>query len=662
MKKTLLISALSLVLATPAFAVIPDGWNVTPGEGATVEKIETIVISKSTNSTLDTYVNRSVKINGESIAVTEKVSNTGWEITLTLATPVVKSGKYEIIVPKGTFDYDYNAWSEEGTQNPEMSWNVTVNNPDEQPVENPEVNVTADPVSGRTVSSLESVTLTFDGVQGVSAGTAAAIISSMGTPLADVSVSLEAGTAANTMVAKVSPAVVKSGEYTITFPDAAFSYTATGVDPFSSKEFKLNYTVKAPLADGECFIADKIRYKVISAADKTVEVTFPKDGISESDYAPLTTVPLTTEYEGDTYNVIAIGRLAFSEVSGLADFVVPEGITLIGEGAFWESTLSSISIPASVVSIENDAFQDCKQLKAFTLPSTVENIGTGLFYGCAQLEDVSLPQGMTTIPEETFAGCAMMKSIDIPSSVTTIGEFAFSECAELTEVTIPEGCTTLNRFAFAYCAALKSLPVPESVTTIGNGVFYSCGLTEASLPDNFTTLPDGFYQCCADLKEFEIGDKVTSIEQQAFYWCFALESITLGKNVKTIGSEAFKGDRSLKTVISMNPVPPTGAVFEKEVYDGANLIVPTEAEEAYKAADGWKEFKNFNGSVGVEGITVGAAGSIMVDGHTISASGSHFTVIAADGSMLYSGSGSFTVTSSGVYLVKTAEKSLKVII
>lgn len=646
MRKSLLLLAFALI-AMSIQAAIPDGgWSVTPAPGSTVAKITEVTVKKS-GSQMDTYINRSVKINGESIAITQKVSNDGYSVIMTLATPVEKSGEYEILVPKNTFDYDYNYFMDEGTPNPEMSWKVTVDNPD-QPIEPeiPDVTVVASPASGSTVRELANVSITFEGAaKAVTNASGTSTVTLMGNPVEGVRVFYNADQSV-TKEMTVMPAITASGEYTITVSEGSFLLYNDKGKTFPSPEFKLNYTVKAPPAVGERFVVDKIRYKVLSREPMAVAVTFPED---EADYAGLTTVPTSVTYEDETFAVTEIGDLAISEVSGISEFTVPEGITRIGESAFWSSTITSINIPASVTEIGEGAFEECKQLASFTLPATVATIGSDLLYGCVQLKSVTLPEGMTAIPARFVQGCEQLERLDVPSTVKTIGEFAMSECAALATTNIPDGVTELGRFAYAYCPILTKLPIPESVTTMGHGVFYQAGLTEASLPAAITVIPDGTFQCCASLEEFVIGNNVTELEKGAFSWCFALTKITFGEKVAVIGANAFDKDDALTEVICLNPEPATGAAFPQTVYDNAALTVPEGAAEAYRNAPGWKEFKDINGSAAVGSITAAPADTEV-------------TLYNMQGVQLYRGSeAGLDIPAGATYILHRDGKATKVV-
>ena len=100
-------------------------------------------------------------------------------------------------------------------------------------------------------------------------------------------------------------------------------------------------------------------------------------------------------------------------IAGCANTVIPNSVTSIGERAFYNCFMTSITIPSSVTSIGNLAFIHCNELTSINIPSSVTSINYG-----------------------TFAYCSSLTSITIPSSVTEIGEYAFYDCEKLTNVTV----------------------------------------------------------------------------------------------------------------------------------------------------------------------------------------------------------------------------------
>lgn len=126
--------------------------------------------------------------------------------------------------------------------------------------------------------------------------------------------------------------------------------------------------------------------------------------------------------------IIEVGVLkAYKGAS--TDVVIPNGVTVIGEGAFRGLGITSVYIPQSVVKIHSYAFCDCVSLKEITLPNTTSIIAAYTFKGCINLHSISIPDSVTKIENYAFADCYKLAEIMIPNSVSYIDEFAFVGCA-----------------------------------------------------------------------------------------------------------------------------------------------------------------------------------------------------------------------------------------
>ena len=118
-----------------------------------------------------------------------------------------------------------------------------------------------------------------------------------------------------------------------------------------------------------------------------------------------------------------------------ADVRIPDGVTAIGEKAFYKYwKLKSVTIPGSVTIIGEYAFYDCTILASVTIPGSVTSIGKSAFESCTSLVSVTIPDGVTSIGEYAFNYCTSLASVTIPASVKSIGMMAFNYCTSLTEV------------------------------------------------------------------------------------------------------------------------------------------------------------------------------------------------------------------------------------
>lgn len=125
-----------------------------------------------------------------------------------------------------------------------------------------------------------------------------------------------------------------------------------------------------------------------------------------------------------------------------ADVTIPsrykgKPVTMIDHAAFFNSVVTSVTIPDSVTSIPDSAFGFCSQLTNISIPNSVTYIGFSAFNSCTSLKSITLPSSLSTIQSEAFYNCGNLETIRIPVSVTSIGNYAFDVCPSLMTVTYP---------------------------------------------------------------------------------------------------------------------------------------------------------------------------------------------------------------------------------
>lgn len=144
-------------------------------------------------------------------------------------------------------------------------------------------------------------------------------------------------------------------------------------------------------------------------------------------------------------SVTKIGAYAFYNCSRLTYITFPDSVTSIGEYAFNVSGLESIYFKGDLPSwckisgmfdmrIEN-LYINGERLKGdLIIPEGVTSIGENAFY-CEDITSVTIPYGVTEIGNCAFYNCTSLKSATIPDSVTTIGIETFEYCTNLTDIT-----------------------------------------------------------------------------------------------------------------------------------------------------------------------------------------------------------------------------------
>ena len=234
-------------------------------------------------------------------------------------------------------------------------------------------------------------------------------------------------------------------------------------------------------------------------------------------------------------SVIRIGNQAFFNCL-LTSVTIPNGVTDIGDYAFYACyNLTNIKLSNNVTRIGEYAFYDCDSLTSILIPNSVTNIGNYAFYMCDSLTNVAIPNSVTTIGCLAFELCLSLTSVTIPSSVTSIGDEAFSGCTSLTSIAVENdnpvyhstGNCLIETESKALIAACPNSEIPTdgSVTSIGSFVFAWFNIPRINIPDGVTSIGVGAFWCCRTLTNITIPKSVTTIGDMAFYGCEHLETV-----------------------------------------------------------------------------------------------------------------------------------------
>lgn len=163
------------------------------------------------------------------------------------------------------------------------------------------------------------------------------------------------------------------------------------------------------------------------------------------------------------------------------NYQVPDGIRIIGVAAFARAAFTSLTIPASVTSLQERAFEFCPQLTALVIPDTVTSLGVACFQYCDQLASVRVGRGITTLPANAFASCTKLSSVHLPDTLRTIGDGAFGACPALRRITIPVSVRSLGVGVFH-----DNFNFPEGEETIGIERIYFAGNAPTAGPQALT--------------------------------------------------------------------------------------------------------------------------------------------------------------------------------
>ena len=385
-----------------------------------------------------------------------------------------------------------------------------------------------------------------------------------------------------------------SGLTTITIPE---SVTSIGSSAFygCSSLFKVLNCSKLPLSKGSS------NYGYVAYYAKVVLNCDDWNSIGDYQFCTSDSTHFLVNYVGDSCELI------------LPDSYNGENYRISDCAFYGCGSLTSITIPKSVTSIGNCAFEYCNFLREVVLEDGGYTLslghnyyssskGEGLFYDCPlesvylgrnltyeasssygyspfyntkTLTSVIIGDSVTSIRNYAFYGCSGLNSITIPKGITSIGSYAFYGCSGLASITIPEGVTSIGNYAFVNCSSLTSITIPESVASIGSGAFSGCSsLTSITLPESVTSISNYAFDNCSSLKEviFEDGSEMlilgynyyssSSTGKGLFYDC-PLESVYLGRNLtydtsSSYGYSPFYNTKTLTSVIIGDSVTSIG--------------------------------------------------------------------------------------------------------
>jgi hypothetical protein len=178
------------------------------------------------------------------------------------------------------------------------------------------------------------------------------------------------------------------------------------------------------------------------------------------------------------------------------NYLIPNSVTSIGSGAFeYSANLTSVTIPNSVTSIGEGAFYDCTSLTNITVdPDNLaySSVG-GVLFDVKQATliqfpgglggNYSIPNSVTSIENGAFEYCANLTSVKIPNGVANLGSDTFVYCFSLTSVMIGSGVTNVGNSAFFDCNHLRHILFSGNVPSLSSYAFYGDNATVYYLPE-----------------------------------------------------------------------------------------------------------------------------------------------------------------------------------
>lgn len=327
-------------------------------------------------------------------------------------------------------------------------------------------------------------------------------------------------------------------------------------------------------------------------------------------------------YSADGSIVAAYPRARKADGEFITSYVIRSGATSIMSYAFSATMLESLTIPESIKTIGEGAFEKNFSLIAGDpthfngLKNIIIAAGNDLEYvAYGAFDETAWFKEMTSAFK--LAGTYLLSyngyndKVIIPSTVKTIGVMAFknNDLNNITQLTIPASVRKINEDAFINCGALSSiifdtgsqlmdisndvfndtswidamnletsefivagnvlisykggrdyLPLPTEIKVIGYNAFNNAQFTGITLHNSLLRIDENAFYGCDNLTSINIPASVTSIGKGAFYGCLDLNTVTFaeGSTLKTIGESAFAYSSKLTSITVPNSVEVIG--------------------------------------------------------------------------------------------------------
>ena len=326
--------------------------------------------------------------------------------------------------------------------------------------------------------------------------------------------------------------------------------------------------------DYDC-VVDGIFYQIISYS--TGRFAYVVHGAG---YSGDVVIPSSIDYNGRTYQVTDIRDWAFDGCRHLRSVYIPASIKNI-DGNIFEGCDELERIIIDPNNTIYDSRDNCNAVikgdallsgcKKTTIPSGVTKIGDNAFYGCIGLTSIDLPDEIISIGWNAFEGCTNLRKVNLKEGLSSIGQRAFSDCTNLEEIKIPQSTKSIGDYAFENCYNLERISILGNISELNSKIFSGCNnitkahfnckiiqkeyslpefsaLEELSIGDSILTIGKGTFEDYENLKRVVLPKNLKGIGQNAFAGCINLSEITFSDSLKWIGRYAFRNCRSLDSI------------------------------------------------------------------------------------------------------------------
>lgn len=237
-------------------------------------------------------------------------------------------------------------------------------------------------------------------------------------------------------------------------------------------------------------------------------------------------IPVTEIDRGAFSNSDEIGYSYDDEAVGLEkletsieELYIPDGVKIIGEGAFRELRAKTLRIPQSLQKVGEKAFAFNSALLTVKIPKNMDIFEGYVFFYCMRLENIIFEDGIEKIPNGMFAHCGI-KTLSLPPSLKVVEEDAFSSCYLVETLILNEGLERIEGYAFSRVSP-KSISLPQSLCFLSENAFWLADVEEVIVPENFNCFSDDWrendctlldiFNCTAIMRNLALQKKLKGI-------------------------------------------------------------------------------------------------------------------------------------------------------
>ncbi len=248
------------------------------------------------------------------------------------------------------------------------------------------------------------------------------------------------------------------------------------------------------------------------------------------------------------------------------DVVVPaeiDGFTVdvIGINVFKGDTITSLTLPETVLELRSNAVASCEKLTSVTLPQSLVVINRMNFFSCNALSEVTIPASVRYIGDTSFRFCDALRKITFEGVCPAIDMDCFSVLPDDAVAYVPDDQLEAYTAAFENAGSTVSVqPSGKNAVLVENNGYvedefdfdastgtitsYNGYATYLAIPETIGGAPvkaigpEAFARH-SYLAFLELPEGLESIGDSAFYNCETLVRVRFPSTLKTIGSNAF---------------------------------------------------------------------------------------------------------------------------